>query len=164
MDQSTAIALITLLTMVGGFLGQWLRDERSHQRNKEDRAAKTQEIVDLAKAEAEASHIRNEAIARELHLETLRTAANLREEQRIEAEALASKLEHVHVTAKEASKEAREAFKEANDVNAKIASYGKRLTERGAEAVEKLDTIEHIATEHTAQLEEIAENTRKDEA
>jgi hypothetical protein len=157
MDQSTAIALITLLTMVGGFLGQWLRDERSHQRNKEDRAAKTQEIVDLAKAEAEASHIRNEAIARELHLETLRTAAALREEQRIEAEALASKLEHVHVDAKEA-------FREANDVNLKIANYNKRLLERGDQAAEKLDTIEHIATEHTAQLEEIAENTRKDEA
>jgi hypothetical protein len=113
--------------------------------------------VDLAKAEAEASHIRNEAIARELHLETLRTAATLREEQRIEAEALACKLEHVHESAKEA-------FKEANGVNAKIASYGKRLTERGAEAVDRLDTIEHIAIEHTAQLEEIAENTRKDEA
>jgi sugar phosphate isomerase/epimerase len=113
--------------------------------------------VDRAKAEAEASHIRTEAVARELHLETIRTASKLREEQRIEAEALACKLEHVHDSAKEA-------FKEANDVNIKIANYNKRLLERGAEAVERLDTIEHIATENTAQLEVIAENTRKDEA
>jgi hypothetical protein len=159
-----AVSIITLLTLIGGFLGGWIRDRRNRQWNQEDRAAATREIVDRAKAEAEASHIRTEAIARELHLETLRTAANLREEQRIEAEALACKLDHVHDAAKEASKEAREAFKEANGVNAKIASYGKRLTERGAEAVDRLDTIEHIATEHTAQLEEIAENTRKDEA
>jgi hypothetical protein len=155
-DDNT-VSIITLLTLVGGFLGQWLRDKRSRQWNQEDRAAATREIVDRAKAEAEASHIRTEAVARELHLETLRTAATLREEQRIEAEAIACKLEHVHESAKEA-------FKEANDVNLKIANYNKRLLERGQEAVEKLDTIEHIATEHTAQLEEIAENTRKDEA
>jgi hypothetical protein len=159
MDDTNAslVSIITLLTLVGGFIGQWLRDKRSREWNQEDRANSTREIVERAKAEAEASHIRNEAIARELHLETLRTAAALREEQRIEAEAIACKLEHVHESAKEA-------FKEANDVNLKIANYNKRLLERGAETVEKLDTIEHIATEHTAQLEEIAENTRKDEA
>lgn len=104
-----------------------------------ERKASTLEIIETAKANAEALHIKTEAEAAVLRRLTSQSAAMVRQEQRITTDLITQKLDGVHAAA-------TEAFKEANGVNLKIADYNRQLLEQtSGKTVEKLDGIQHTA-------------------
>ena len=138
-----------------------------------ERKNATAEIIARAAAEAEATRIKTEAIAATLRRHTETTAAKLREEARIGADELvhqaaviASELQTVTAAAVEEQRKtsadladkvadatvaAKDAYKEANNVNIKIEDLNQRLMQvaqvpaAAGKKIEKIDaTTERI--------------------
>lgn len=116
MTDSQAGQLVILATTVGGFLvaewrasrnRRWAEEDRLRniESAREERKAATDEIIARAQAEAEATRIT-------LRAHTELTAAGLRDDVR------------------QATAAAHVAYKEANDVNLKIANLNQRLLSR----------------------------------
>lgn len=165
--------LLTILSVVGTFFVTEWRAARNRKWAIEDKKAATAEIIERAAAEAEATRIKTEAIADNLRRHTELTAAQLREEARIGADALvheaaviAAKLEtkttaqieeqrqtgaELTALVAEATVAAKDAYKEANNVNVKIEDLNQRLMQvakvpaAAEKKIEKIDaTTERI--------------------
>jgi len=170
LSETVTMQLIAILVMAGGFFGQWLReraarrrvlDDRQHTKEEDER--KLAEIVERAKAEAEAARIKAEAaadvirielqqIAERQVLETRKAASLVREDQRKTADAMAAHIEEVRTAAVAA-------IHEANGVNAKLEQTNQRLLEVAAVAAEgkaqKLEEIHEDVRTNTAKVEEV---------
>lgn len=109
MSDNTIGQLVLLVTTILGFLITGWRENRNRKWAAEDRRLATAEIVAEAKAEAEVTRIKNEIIADNLRTAALVDAAK------------------VHAKLDEAQTAAHVAYKEANDVNVKIANLNERL-------------------------------------
>jgi hypothetical protein len=140
MTDAQFLQLITLATTVAGFgVAEWratrarrwaIEDaDRKAQEATAARATATDAIIATAKAEAEATRIRNEVNAETLRLTTELQAARLREEQRIAAEELREHTNNQTVALKTeigaARAEAIEAYREANGVNLKLETMSR---------------------------------------
>lgn len=166
--------ILLFLTTVAGFVYTAWRESRTRRWATEDRIANTLEIVTKAKAEAEATRIKTEAVAEALRVEGVRVAAQLREEARIAAEVLrvqtatnaadikrhgvieAARIRETQQQAadammlkiEETKDAANEAYKEANHVNRKIENLNDRLVAQSEKqdglSAEAATTIEHI--------------------
>ncbi len=128
--------LVLLLTTIAGFVAAAWRENRNRRWAAEDRAiqaaivtaerrAATEEIIERARAEAEAVRIKTDAAAAALREEGIQLAARIRAQQ-------AATAQHLIAKVGEATTAAHEAYKEANDVNGKIADLNERLLIREA--------------------------------
>lgn len=133
------------LTTVSGFGYQAWRDYRARQAAIEDRAAasaerlaSTREIVETARANAEALHIKTVAEAEALRLATTRAAAEIRQEQRITTDIITTKLEDVQKVAVASAKVSEAALTEANGLNTKNLQLREEILAVAKNAQEKL--------------------------
>lgn len=130
----------TLLTAVGGQILGYIRERRQRAWLLEDRAAASQEraaataeIIARAQAEAEALRIKTEMV----HRTAERTAAKLD-----------AKLDTVHQVAVAAKEDAKVAYTEANNLNAKNLQLRQELLAiTGTHTAAKLDVLHETATE-----------------
>ncbi len=140
MTDAQFLQVITLITTVCGFGVAEYRANRARRWAKEDaeqraaeakseRTTATEQIIATAKAEAEATRIRNEAAAETLRIQTALHAAQLREEQRLTAEELrqhtSAATAEIKTEVSAARQEAAEAYKEANGVNLKLETLSR---------------------------------------
>lgn len=105
---------------------KWRKEDnaRNRREQKEDRDAATAYIIATAKAEAEATRIKNQAVAETLKLHQEQALAQVREDHRIATDEVTMKLETVQAATAEAIAEAKVAYTEANNISKKIAEVG----------------------------------------
>lgn len=131
---------VLIVTTVAGLLATIINIVNTNYREKklrewqiEDRKLTINEIVAKAEAEATAVRIRAELTAKNLVRETKRAAAQVRQDNRVNIEAVSHKVESV-------GKQAEAAFNEANHVKKDIKNLNERLI--GAEGQQgQLDVI-----------------------
>lgn len=157
MTDSGVGQLVLLVTTIVGFVVTAWRENRNRRWASDDRAAATREIVEQAKAEAEALRIRAEAIADQVKIEAAVLAAVVKKESMAAAEVLRREaVRQAESTRANSVKEAAgireeqrisienlgdridavgvaavDAYKEANHVNIKIEDLNKRLLLQG---------------------------------
>ena len=150
------------------------REKRARQYLIEDRKLVIAEIVEKAKAEAEALRITTEATtaatAAALLLEQQRIAAVLREDTRKTADFLEAKIDSTQAQAKETHTAAISAFNEANHTKAEMAAMraeisaaNKRILEQGLikrDTTEKLDQIQTTAENIETKVDTIADSAK----
>lgn len=160
--------VVTVLVQIGSFLALWFQKSRDRQWNREDRQLATAEIVATAKAEAEVTRIKhqsavdalradNEITAEQLRRAALTAAALLQQHQQQETAKLHAAIDGV-------KHEAQAAYREANDVNLKIASLGQQLIDgQGSSTAATIDQIQGLAAvqETSQQTQKIVQDIQK---
>lgn len=120
---------ITLITVLGGFAFQWVREGRVRKWLEKDAA------TIAAKASADASQLaaKTHADAQEVSAQLIARAAETLARLNESAEKVAAKVESSTATAEGAARGAEKAYVEANGVNAKIAELSNEIKAQNAQ-------------------------------
>jgi hypothetical protein len=152
------VQVIALATGLATWFGQAWREKRNREWQQADRALATAEIVSVAKAEAEATRIKNESELVTFRLEAQLQAERLRGDALLAArhveQRTSAEVDRLHTAISQVGHDAKEAWKEANGVNVKIAALNAVAAVAGTATQQAVaDTAAIVTDTHKAVLE-----------